>query len=55
MAKGKTEEAEGQEEDRRNVKMAIYKQPKSKYWWYKFVWTGEPIRESTKQTNKPGC
>ena len=32
--------------------MAIYKQPKSKYWWYKFVWNGEPIRESTKQTNK---
>jgi integrase len=32
--------------------MAVYKQPKSKYWWYKFVWNGEPIRESTKQTNK---
>lgn len=31
--------------------MAIYKQPKSKYWWYKFVWNGELIRESTKQTN----
>jgi integrase len=32
--------------------MAVYKQPKSKYWWYKFVWNGEPVRESTKQTNK---
>ena len=32
--------------------MAVYKQPKSKYWWYKFTWSGEPIRESTKQTNK---
>jgi integrase len=32
--------------------MAVYKQPKSKYWWYKFFWNGEPIRESTKQTNK---
>jgi integrase len=30
----------------------IYKQPKSKYWWYKFTWNGELIRESTKQTNK---
>jgi integrase len=32
--------------------MAVYKQPKSKYWWYKFTWNGEAIRESTKQTNK---
>src|SRR5882724_9632061 len=32
--------------------MSVYKQPKSKYWWYKFVWNSEPIRESTKQTNK---
>jgi len=32
--------------------MAVYKQPKSKYWWYKFTWNGNPIRESTKQTNK---
>ena len=30
----------------------VYKQPKSKYWWYKFTWNGELIRESTKQTNK---
>ena len=52
MAEGKTEEAKGQEESRRKVKMAVYKQPKSKYWWYKFVSNGEPIRESTKQTNK---
>jgi hypothetical protein len=32
--------------------MAVYKQPKSKYFWYKFTWNGEQIRESTKQTNK---
>jgi len=30
----------------------VYKQKKSKYWWYKFTWNGELIRESTKQTNK---
>jgi len=32
--------------------MGVYKQAKSKYWWYKFQWNGETIRESTKQTNK---
>src|ERR1700722_17378077 len=32
--------------------MAVYKQPKSKNWWYKFTWNGEAIRESTKQANK---
>lgn len=32
--------------------MAVYKQPKSNNWWYKFNWNGVPIRESTKQTNK---
>ena len=32
--------------------MAVYKQPKSKNWWYKFNWNGVPIRESTKQSNK---
>src|ERR1041385_8202821 len=32
--------------------MGVYKQAKSKYWWYKFTWNGEQIRESTKQTNK---
>lgn len=32
--------------------MAVYKQPKSKYWWCKFTWNGEPIRQSTKQSNK---
>ena len=32
--------------------MAVYKQPKSKYWWYKFTWNGETIRQSTKQSNK---
>jgi integrase len=30
----------------------VYKQKESKYWWFKFVWKGELIRESTKQTNK---
>ena len=30
--------------------MAVYK--RGKIWWYKFSWNGEPIRESTKQTNK---
>jgi integrase len=32
--------------------MAVYKQPKSRNWWYKFTWNGDPIRESTKQTNR---
>ena len=30
----------------------VYKQAKSKYWWIKFTWNGDQIRESTKQTNK---
>jgi integrase len=30
----------------------VYKQAKSKYWWYKFTWNGRLIRVSTKQTNK---
>jgi len=30
----------------------VYKQAKSRNWWYKFNWNGEQIRESTKQTNK---
>ena len=32
--------------------MAVYKQPGSKNWWYKFVWNGKHIRASTKQQNK---
>src|SRR5437867_9831261 len=32
--------------------MAVYKQAKSKNWWYKFNWNGKQIRQSTKQTNK---
>ena len=32
--------------------MGVYKQAKSKYWWYKFDWNAKTIRESTKQTNK---
>jgi len=30
--------------------MAVYK--RGKVWWYKFNWSGETIRESTKQANK---
>lgn len=30
--------------------MAVYK--RGKVWWYKFVWRGERIRESTSQSNK---
>ncbi len=30
----------------------VYKQPKSKNWWYKFTWNGVAIRETSKQTNK---
>jgi integrase len=30
--------------------MAVYK--RGDVWWYKFNWNGEPIRESTKQSNK---
>jgi integrase len=30
--------------------MAVFK--RGKKWWYKFFWNGEPIRESTKQSNK---
>ncbi len=30
--------------------MAVYK--RGRVWWYRFVWNGESIRESTKQTNK---
>src|SRR6185503_1186811 len=30
----------------------VYKQAKSKHWWFKFTWNGELIRKSTKQTNK---
>lgn len=30
----------------------VYKQTTSVNWWYKFIWNGDRIRESTKQTNK---
>jgi integrase len=30
--------------------MAVYK--RGRVWWYKFTWKGDPIRNSTKQTNK---
>jgi hypothetical protein len=32
--------------------MAVYKQAKSKYWWYKFTWNGKAIRQNAKQNNK---
>jgi integrase len=32
--------------------MSVYKQPKSRYWWYKFTWNDDLIRKSTKQTNR---
>jgi integrase len=32
--------------------MSVYKQPKSKYWSYRFKWHGKEIRKSTKVTNK---
>jgi integrase len=32
--------------------MAVYKQPGSKNWWFKFTWNGQIIRQSTKQTNQ---
>ena len=31
--------------------MAVYK--RGRVWWYRFVWNGESLRESTKQSNKP--
>jgi integrase len=34
----------------REINMAVFK--RGKKWWYKFVWNGELIRESTKQSNK---
>ena len=30
--------------------MAVYK--RGRVWWYRFTWKGEPIRETTTQTNK---
>ncbi|MCC6486387.1 MAG: tyrosine-type recombinase/integrase [Candidatus Hydrogenedentes bacterium] len=30
--------------------MSVYR--RGRVWWYKFNWNGEPIRESTKQSNK---
>jgi integrase len=32
--------------------MAVYKQPGSRNWWYKFVWNGKRIRQSTRQPVK---
>jgi spore germination protein GerM len=58
----KHSEAAIQRDDRESRRQAAKKEEsekwqftnnrESKYWWYKFVWNGEPIRESTKQTNK---
>src|ERR1035438_7302997 len=47
---GRASEGHGQESEERRQVMAIYK--RGKIWWYKFNWNGEPIRESTKQSNK---
>ena len=41
-------EAGTREEGRNN--MAVYK--RGDVWWFKFNWNGEPVRESTKQSNK---
>jgi hypothetical protein len=30
----------------------VFKPKNSNRWWYKFVWNGELLRESTKQWNK---
>jgi hypothetical protein len=30
----------------------VYKQRKSNYWWFKFVWDGQLVRESTRQANR---
>ena len=32
--------------------MSVYKQKSSSHWSYKFMWNGQVIRESTKQSNK---
>src|ERR1700678_3613609 len=52
MARGLPKGSGRQQSKKGGQLMAVYKQAKSKYWWYKFTWKGEPIRESTKQTNK---
>jgi integrase len=39
----------GEEIERREIAMAIYK--RGKVYWYKFTWLGKAIRESTKQGN----
>jgi integrase len=41
---------EEREPEGRSLAMAVFK--RGKKWWYKFVWNGELIRESTKQANK---
>ena len=38
--------------DRWTLTMGVYKQTGSKNWWYKFVWDGKRIRESTRQPIK---
>ena len=39
-------------EPKQGIGKMIYKQKTSKYWWFKFAWNGDTLRESTKQTNK---
>src|SRR5262245_29815612 len=52
MAEGSAAETEVRGIWERRKVMAVYKQTKSKFWWYKFVWNGELIGESTRQPNK---
>src|SRR5215831_12331880 len=40
----------GFSQEREDKQVAVYK--RGRIWWYKFNWNGEPIRETTKQTNK---
>ena len=49
---GRTAQGHHIEAEEGGVIVSVYKQPKSKNWWYKFTWNGDVIRESTKQTNK---
>src|SRR5437879_3157138 len=34
------------------MNMSIYKRDGSKFYWYKFMWNGETLRESTRQANR---
>jgi hypothetical protein len=49
LAEGQTEEGKG-EEERREVKMAVYK--RGDMWWYEFIFAGKRVRESAKTSRK---